>query len=82
MFDNAYKQQPNNEDLGTQTFQANVRVGNWKAAQQVSPHWHHLTLCGLTLFIQIATRMHKQFQDDRFLYWSAFCAFLQVSSHR
>lgn len=35
MFDNAYKLQPNSEDLGTQTFQANVRVGNWKAAQQV-----------------------------------------------
>jgi N-terminal acetyltransferase B complex non-catalytic subunit len=35
MFENAYKQQPTNEDLGAQTFFANVRTGNWKTAQQV-----------------------------------------------
>lgn len=35
MFENAYKQQPNNEELGAQTFFANVRTGNWKTAQQV-----------------------------------------------
>lgn len=35
MYDDAYKQQPSNEELGTQTFFANVRIGNWKAAQQV-----------------------------------------------
>lgn len=33
--DNAYKQEPTNEELGIQTFFANVRTGNWKAAQQV-----------------------------------------------
>ena len=37
MYEDAYKQQPGNEELGTQTFFANVRIGNWKAAQQVSP---------------------------------------------
>ncbi len=37
MYDDAYKQQPANEELGTQTFFANVRIGNWKAAQQVGP---------------------------------------------
>ena len=36
MYEDAYKQQPANEELGTQTFFANVRIGNWKAAQQVS----------------------------------------------
>ena len=36
MYEDAYKQQPGNEELGTQTFFANVRIGNWKAAQQVS----------------------------------------------
>ncbi|CAL1704660.1 unnamed protein product [Somion occarium] len=61
MFETAYKQHPQNEDLGTQTFFANVRVGNWKAAQQV------------------ATKMHKQFQDDRYLYWSIFSAVLQAN---
>jgi hypothetical protein len=36
MFDNAFKQQPGNEELGVQTFFANVRTGRWKEAQQVS----------------------------------------------
>ena len=35
MFEDAYKQQPANEELGIQTFFANVRTGNWKTAQQV-----------------------------------------------
>ncbi|KAI0807388.1 N-acetyltransferase B complex non catalytic subunit-domain-containing protein [Fomes fomentarius] len=61
MYDDAYKQQPANEELGTQTFFANVRIGNWKAAQQ------------------IATKMHKQFQDDHYLYWSVMGALLQAN---
>lgn len=36
MYEDAYKQQPGNEELGQQTFFANVRIGNWKASQQVS----------------------------------------------
>ncbi|THH26464.1 hypothetical protein EUX98_g7719 [Antrodiella citrinella] len=60
MYDNAYKQQPNNEDLAMNVFHANVRTGNWKAAQQV------------------ATRMHKQFQEDRYLFWSIYSAVLQA----
>ncbi|KAL4251731.1 MDM20/NAA25 family protein [Abortiporus biennis] len=36
MFENAYKQQPTSEELGQQTFLANVRVGNWKSAQQIA----------------------------------------------
>ena len=35
MFDEAYRRQPNNEELGAQDFFANVRTGNWKSAQQV-----------------------------------------------
>jgi N-terminal acetyltransferase B complex non-catalytic subunit len=27
---------------------------------------------------QIATKLHKQFQEDRYLYWSVMCALLQV----
>lgn len=34
MYEDAYKAQPNNEELGSQTFFAHVRIGNWKAAQQ------------------------------------------------
>jgi hypothetical protein len=48
MFEEAYKQQPNNEDLAAQTFFANVRILNWKAAQQVTPPFllagHHATI--------------------------------------
>ncbi|KAJ7111542.1 actin cytoskeleton organization protein [Mycena crocata] len=61
MFEEAYKQQPTNEDLAAQTFFANVRILNWKAAQQ------------------IATRMHKQFQEDRYIYWSVISAILQAN---
>ncbi|OCH92238.1 hypothetical protein OBBRIDRAFT_791472 [Obba rivulosa] len=61
MYEDAFKQQPNNEDLGSQTFFANVRIGNWKAAQQ------------------IATKMHKQFQEEHYLYWSIMSAFLQAN---
>ncbi|KAJ7685258.1 actin cytoskeleton organization protein [Mycena polygramma] len=61
MFEEAYKQQPGNEDLAAQTFFANVRILNWKAAQQ------------------IATRMHKQFQEDRYIYWSVISAILQAN---
>ncbi|KAF8238594.1 actin cytoskeleton organization protein [Tricholoma matsutake] len=60
MFEDAYKQQPTNEELGAQTFFANVRGSNWKSAQQV------------------ATRMYKQFQEDRYLYWSVLSAVLQA----
>lgn len=35
MFEEAYKQQPLNEELGAQTFFANVRAGQWKSAQLV-----------------------------------------------
>ena len=35
MFEEAYKQQPNNEDLAINTFFANARTGNWKVGQQV-----------------------------------------------
>ncbi|KII88399.1 hypothetical protein PLICRDRAFT_54238 [Plicaturopsis crispa FD-325 SS-3] len=61
MFEDAFKQQPENEELGTQTFFANVRTGNWKVAQQ------------------IATRMHKQFREDRYLFWAIISAVLQAN---
>jgi hypothetical protein len=43
MFENAYKQQPTNEELGAQTFFANVRTGNWKTAQQVRHRIHRIS---------------------------------------
>lgn len=35
MFDEAFKQNPGNEELGIQSFFANLRTSNWKAGQQV-----------------------------------------------
>ncbi|KAJ3732242.1 actin cytoskeleton organization protein [Lentinula guzmanii] len=61
MYDAAYKKQPTNEELGAQTFFANVRANNWKSAQQ------------------IASKMYKQFQEDRYLYWSVMSNVLQAN---
>ncbi|KAI5833927.1 hypothetical protein K523DRAFT_369462 [Schizophyllum commune Tattone D] len=36
MFEDAFKQQPNNEELGCQTVFANIRALRWKTAQQLS----------------------------------------------
>ena len=35
MYEEAYKKQPGNEDLGAQTFFANVRASHWKSAHNV-----------------------------------------------
>ncbi|EKM55336.1 uncharacterized protein PHACADRAFT_143536 [Phanerochaete carnosa HHB-10118-sp] len=64
MYDAAWKQQPGNEDLGAQTFAANARTGNWKSAQQAC---------------DVATKMHKLFKEERYLYWSIFCSVLQAN---
>ncbi|KAI0065400.1 TPR-like protein [Artomyces pyxidatus] len=63
MFEDAFKRQPGNEELGVQTFFANVRTGNWKTAQL------H------------ATKLKKQFGDDRYVYWGIMCAILQANDH-
>lgn len=79
MFEEAYKKQPTNEDLGCQTFFANVRANHWKAAHQARKSVIPITNCWLIhLTHKIATRMFKQFQDDRYLYWSVISAMLQV----
>lgn len=49
MFDYAFKQNPMNEELGIQSFFANLRTSNWKAGQQVRNanciiHTDHLRL--------------------------------------
>jgi hypothetical protein len=50
LFEDAFKQQPDNDEFGRQAFFANVRTGNWKAAQLVSLHTLLMcsaaTLCG------------------------------------
>ncbi|KIK57739.1 hypothetical protein GYMLUDRAFT_45908 [Collybiopsis luxurians FD-317 M1] len=60
MYEAAYKKQPGNEELGCQTFFANVRASHWKSAQQ------------------IASKMYKQFQEERYLYWSVISSVLQA----
>lgn len=79
MYEEAYKQQPHNEELAVQTFFANVRAFQWKSAQLVCPPLLTSSSCILMQSIlQIGTRMNKSFQDDRYLYWTVMCTVLQV----
>lgn len=79
MYDTAWKQQPSNEDLGAQTFSANARTGNWKSAQQVRSTEFDTSQRTKMGLLKVATKLHKLFKDERYLYWSVFCAVLQVS---
>lgn len=36
LYEDAYKKEPRNEELGSQAFMAMVRIGGWKTAQQLS----------------------------------------------
>lgn len=45
MFEEAYKKQPTNEELGCQTFFANVRANHWKAAHQARKLFIPITYC-------------------------------------
>ena len=80
MYEAAYKKQPGNEELGCQTFFANVRASHWKSAQQVCALSPLCISCNVfTTFInQIASKMYKQFQEERYLYWSVISSVLQV----
>ena len=62
MFDDAFKAQPGNEELGVQDFFANVRTGIWKAAQQIAQRLNKSFGAGAA---------------DRYLYWSVLSAMLQ-----
>lgn len=61
LFEDAFKQQPDNDELGRQAFFANVRSGNWKAAQL------------------LASRLNKQFHNDRYVFWGIMCTVLQAN---
>ncbi|KAI5121380.1 hypothetical protein M0805_001193 [Coniferiporia weirii] len=65
MYDDAYRAQPANEELGVQDFFANVRTGNWKTAQQISQRLHKFFGGGGS--------------GDRYLYWSVLGATLQAN---
>lgn len=79
MFDAAFKKQPANEDLGIQTFFANVRANNWKSAHHVCPS-ADIRAINLIFLAQAANRMYKQFQEERYLYWAIITVVLQVGS--
>ena len=69
MYDEAYRVQPDNIELGDQAFFANVRTGNWKAAQQIAQRLHKSFGTG-----NYATHA----LPDRYLYWSALAAMFQA----
>jgi len=60
MFEEAYKQQPLNEEYGAQTFFAHVRTANWKSAQQVC--FLRLVLINLTSVAYVFVGFHKNAQ--------------------
>ncbi|KAH8116753.1 actin cytoskeleton organization protein [Phellopilus nigrolimitatus] len=64
MFDEAYRTQPENEELGMQDFFANIRTGNWKTAQQIAQRLHKAFGAG---------------GADRFLYWAVLSTVLQAN---
>lgn len=69
MYDDAYRAQPLNEELGAQDFFANVRTGNWKATQQIAQRLHK-TFGGA---------IGGGGGGDRYLYWSVLGAMLQAN---
>lgn len=60
MFEEAYKQQPLNEEYGAQTFFAHVRTANWKSAQQVC--LLGLVRIALTSVVCLVIGFHKNAQ--------------------
>lgn len=79
MFEEAFKKEPQNEDLAAQTFFANVRASRWNFAQQVGLYAVLHQMAQISLFLsKVAGKMYKQFQEDRYLYWNAMSAVQQV----
>lgn len=59
MFEEAYKQQPHNEELGIQNFFANVRASQWKSAQLVCPRVSK-RVCGPNIITPAGRYTHAQ----------------------
>src|SRR5882724_10315334 len=56
MYDEAYKKQPGDEELGAQTFMANAKIGNWKVAQQVNVTCFSVILFCNVIFSEFSSR--------------------------
>lgn len=76
MYDEAYRVQPDNIDLGDQAFFANVRTGNWKAAQQIATKLHKSF--GQFQSNPAQAQVVVNALPDRYLYWSALAATFQA----
>lgn len=70
MYDEAFRAHPNSEELGMQDFFANVRTGNWKAAQQVAQRLHKS--------FGSPSGPLSGGSGDRYLYWAVLGALLQA----
>ena len=68
MFEDAFKKQPHNEELGAQTFMSMIRVGSWKSAQVVA----------LKLFKTFSGKTGAG--ATKFLFWSIMSAVLQAQN--
>lgn len=72
MYDEAFRANPSNEELGTQDFFANVRTGNWRTAQQVAQRLHKA-------FGAPSGPLSGVGGGDRYLYWAVLGALLQAN---
>lgn len=70
MFEEAFKKQPLNEELGAQTFMSMIRVGSWRSAQVVA----------LKLYKTFSGRPGTGAAATKFLFWSIMSAVLQAQN--
>lgn len=64
LYDDAYKQSPNNEELGCQAFIAMAKIGSWRHAQQTALRLHR-TFPGTGA-------------ELRYLFWGISCMLMQA----
>ncbi|KAF8609944.1 actin cytoskeleton organization protein [Ceratobasidium sp. AG-I] len=64
LYDDAYKQSPNNEELGCQAFIAMAKIGSWRHAQQTALRLHR-TFPGTGV-------------ELRYLFWGISCMLMQA----
>lgn len=78
MYDEAYKKQPANEELGTQDFFANVRTGNWTAAQRIATRLHKTFSPPPSSSSSPSSAYAFSGGNARYLYWAVTATMLQA----
>lgn len=64
LYDDAYKQHPNNEELGCQAFIAMAKIGSWRTAQQTA--------------LRLNRTFPGSGPEVRYVFWSIACMMMQA----